>query len=366
MEYARRLIAARGRSLVMRVAYHPAIHPERRRRGIAQLRASLLRRRDLLVHQLHAAVTRSAHVVTSPRLPTLADLRAFDRRVRRLAIAHRARFRDPKWLLRVTGVAGAALLLGVLVFSQSAPATHTPGGAVISQPGDGLNSQTPLAAAGSHDSSLSRIHLGNSAAAKSGGSVPSSPAGTVNSSASAPSQPAKAASGGSTSTGAAKQAITRTVAAVTTTTVTTASRPAATATTPAQTAPKPASPPQGCAATGVKCTSQLIYGDGSPTLSAAPAMSMAAFHALAPQHTTLGQVIARFRAPDSKAALRSLLSVNSLHSLLGGQPSGLACAYYLDSANRTGSALQLCFNSAQTLVQTAVISTGDASASSSG
>lgn len=72
---------------------------------------------------------------------------------------------------------------------------------------------------------------------------------------------------------------------------------------------------------------------------------------------TLVEVLNQLGDPDSRGTLRALLGSGWRPALASDQAIGTSCAYYLSSADRSGRAFQLCFNSAQNLVEKAVIST---------
>jgi hypothetical protein len=134
---------------------------------------------------------------------------------------------------------------------------------------------------------------------------------------------------------------------------------------------KPASPPatkpaaDPCSSGAVGCGGGLIFGDGPTTLATAPAIGLGAYQGVATGATTLSQVVARFGAPLSTGAVRNFIGAGAYAGLVGAQPSGASCAYYLDSSLRTTRAFQLCFNSAHELTQKAVISTSGGGSSGS-
>jgi O-antigen/teichoic acid export membrane protein len=120
-----------------------------------------------------------------------------------------------------------------------------------------------------------------------------------------------------------------------------------------------------CSASGVSCQGGLIFGEGAATIATAPAIGIGAYQSLAVGSITLSQVISRFGAPLSSSALKSFIGAGSYSSLVGAQPAGDSCAYYLDSANRASRAFQLCFNSGHSLAAKAIISTSGAGSSGS-
>jgi hypothetical protein len=134
---------------------------------------------------------------------------------------------------------------------------------------------------------------------------------------------------------------------------------------------KPASPPSTkpaanpCTSGAVGCGGGLIFGDGPTTLATAPAIGLGAYQGAATAATTLSQVVARFGAPLSTGAVRNFIGAGAYAGLVGAQPSGDSCAYYLDSSLRTTRAFQLCFNSAHELTEKAVISTSGGGSSGS-
>jgi hypothetical protein len=109
----------------------------------------------------------------------------------------------------------------------------------------------------------------------------------------------------------------------------------------------------------------VIFGEGAATIATAPAIGIGAYQNLAVGSNNLSQVISRFGAPLSSSALKSFIGAGSYSSLVGAQPAGDACAYYLDSANRASRAFQLCFNGGHTLAAKAIISTSGAGSSGS-
>jgi O-antigen/teichoic acid export membrane protein len=137
--------------------------------------------------------------------------------------------------------------------------------------------------------------------------------------------------------------------------------------TPSQ--PKPTSKPttsaNPCSASGVTCQGGLIFGDGTATIATAPAIGIGAYQNLGVGNSTLSHVITSFGAPLSSSALKSFIGAGSYSSLIGAQPSGDSCAYYLDSGDRASRAFQLCFNAAHNLAAKAIISTSGAGSSGS-
>jgi hypothetical protein len=136
--------------------------------------------------------------------------------------------------------------------------------------------------------------------------------------------------------------------------------------------PKQATPPSTqpavnpCTSGAVGCGGGLIFGDGPTTLATAPAIALPSYERVAVGTTTLSQIIARFGAPLSTGALRTFIGAGAYAGLVGAEPSGDSCAYYLDSSLRTTRAFQLCFNGAHKLTDKAVISTsGDGSSGTS-
>ena len=105
------------------------------------------------------------------------------------------------------------------------------------------------------------------------------------------------------------------------------------------------------------CQGGLISGQGAATIATAPAIGIGAYQNQAVGSTALSQVISRFGAPLSSSALKNFIGPSSYSSLIGAQPAGDSCAYYLDSADRASRAFQLCFNGAHTLAAKAIIST---------
>jgi len=110
----------------------------------------------------------------------------------------------------------------------------------------------------------------------------------------------------------------------------------------------------------VTCNGGLIFGQGAATIATAPAIGIGAYQNQAVGSTTLSQVISRFGAPLSSSALKTFIGPGSYSSLIGAQPPGDSCAYYLDSADRASRAFQLCFNGSQSLAAKAIISTSGA------
>ena len=137
-----------------------------------------------------------------------------------------------------------------------------------------------------------------------------------------------------------------------------------TSTQPKQKNPTAGSGANPCSSAGVTCQGGLIFGEGAATIATAPAIGIGAYQNLAVPSTTLSQVITRFGAPLSSSALKSFIGPGSYSSLVGAQPSGESCAYYLDSANRAARAFQLCFNDAHALAAKAIISTSGAGSGS--
>ena len=115
----------------------------------------------------------------------------------------------------------------------------------------------------------------------------------------------------------------------------------------------------------MSCQGGLIFGEGAATIATAPAIGIGSYQSLAVGSITLSQVISRFGAPLSSSALKSFIGAGSYSSLVGAQPAGDSCAYYLDSANRASRAFQLCFNSGHSLAAKAIISTSGAGSSGS-
>lgn len=112
------------------------------------------------------------------------------------------------------------------------------------------------------------------------------------------------------------------------------------------------------------CQGGLIFGNGAATIATAPAIGIGAYQNQGVGTTTLSQVISRFGAPLSSSALKSFIGAGSYSSLIGAQPPGDSCAYYLDSADRASRAFQLCFNSSHSLAAKAIISTSGAGSGS--
>lgn len=119
-----------------------------------------------------------------------------------------------------------------------------------------------------------------------------------------------------------------------------------------------------CSASGVTCQGGLISGEGAATIATAPAIGIGAYENQGVGSTTLSQVISRFGAPLSSSALKTFIGPGSYSSLIGAQPPGDSCAYYLDSADRASRAFQLCFSSSHSLAAKAIISTSGAGSGS--
>jgi hypothetical protein len=115
----------------------------------------------------------------------------------------------------------------------------------------------------------------------------------------------------------------------------------------------------------VTCQGGLIVGGGAATIATAPAIGAGSYQSVAVGSLSLSQAITRFGAPLSANALKTFIGAGSYASLVGAQPSGDSCAYYLDSADRATRAFQLCFDSAHSLAAKAIISTSGAGSSGS-
>lgn len=110
---------------------------------------------------------------------------------------------------------------------------------------------------------------------------------------------------------------------------------------------------------GVHCGIALIYSSlttGSATTSAKPAFTAKAFRSLALK-STFAQITQQFGAPLNKRDLKNFLGVASLTPLIQSQRPTDRCAYYLNTADPTARAFQLCFNSSYALVEKAILTT---------
>ncbi len=94
----------------------------------------------------------------------------------------------------------------------------------------------------------------------------------------------------------------------------------------------------------------MISGGGPATIS------QSAYRTLAVGATTLSQVLAQFGAPTSRSSLESFLGSGAFSSLIGSQPSGESCAYYLVGSDPKAGAFQLCFNCCFRLADKAIVS----------
>jgi hypothetical protein len=122
----------------------------------------------------------------------------------------------------------------------------------------------------------------------------------------------------------------------------------------------------GCSQSAIRCDGGLIYTFHGASLAKASAIDIASYRALA-SATSLATAIQSFGKPMSVAALKSFLGGSSFLSILiKSQPVNDSCAYYLQTANRTTRAFQLCFNQGQSLVSKAIISTSGSPAAPAG
>lgn len=86
-------------------------------------------------------------------------------------------------------------------------------------------------------------------------------------------------------------------------------------------------------------------------------MPRLAYRKLVVEKATLSEILTEFGAPTSKASMQSLLGTDGFSGLRSSEPTGDSCAYYIDRADPTVRAFQLCFNSAFTLTEKAIVST---------
>jgi O-antigen/teichoic acid export membrane protein len=321
-------------------------------------------RRDPLWVRIRAAVPTPrlhVHAFTHPRHRAHEAAADFSRKVR-----------NRSWLLRI-GCAVAAIALMLLLISghgspNSQPDAFRANGASGSASTSDAASQDNLAAPAVPASPAARAKRHVSTAARTHHTVPAAhhPTPVVRPSAATHPSASPAATG-----------------APAITTPTSGSHPSSSShhqsnshTTPAAKQPAPSKPKQTstptarsganpCSATGVTCQGGLIFGAGTATIATAPAIGIGDYQNLGVGSITLSQVISRFGAPLSAGALKSFIGAGSYSSLVGAQPSGDSCAYYLDSADRASRAFQLCFNGSRALAAKAIISTSGAGSSGS-